>query len=141
VTYYKTKRTTGNTLVKALDRAFSEYIRLTWANPINGYCKCVTCGSFHHWRDIDCGHYMSRTHKATRWNTINCSPQCKICNRLKGGEQCAHGMRIDQLHGPGTAERLRVLSKQTAKYPDLLLMKMTVDYREKVKALRKEKGL
>jgi hypothetical protein len=50
-------------------------------------------------------------------------------------------MRIDQLHGPGTAERLKLLSKQTARYPDLLLMKMTVDYREKVKKLRKEKGL
>ena len=140
MTYYKTKRTTGNTLVKALDRAFSEYIRLFWAD-YQGNCRCVTCGSVHNWRDIDCGHYVGRTHKATRWNETNCSPQCKICNRLKGGEQCAHGMRIDQLHGPGTAERLKLLSKQTAKYPDLLLMKLTVDYREKVKALRKEKHL
>jgi hypothetical protein len=140
MTFYKTKRTTGNTLVKALDRTFSEYIRLTYADE-NGWCRCITCGDPYHWLNIHNGHYISRARMATRFNFNNCHPQCSRCNVLKGGEQCAHGMRIDQLHGPGTAERLKLLSKQTAKYPDLLLMKMTVDYREKVKALRKEKHL
>jgi hypothetical protein len=140
VTFYKIKRTSGNSLVKALDRVFSEFIRLTYAD-YRGYCVCVTCGSQHHWKDLDCGHYISRIHKATRWNTQNTHPQCKICNRLHGGEAIGHGMRIDQLYGEGTTERLKLISKTPVKYPDLLIMKMITEYREKVKQLTKEKGL
>jgi hypothetical protein len=48
---------------------------------------------------------------------------------------------IDKRNGSGTANMLRLLSKTPVKYPDMLLMQMIEDYREKVKKLRKEKGL
>jgi hypothetical protein len=140
VSFYKTKRTTGNSLVKSLDRVFSEYIRLSAADD-SGMCRCITCGVWHHWKDIDCGHFVTRNHKSTRWDIRNASPQCRSCNSFRGGEQYLHGLMIDKRNGSGTANMLRLLSKTPVKYPDMLLMQMIEDYREKVKKLRKEKGL
>jgi hypothetical protein len=55
--------------------------------------------------------------------------------------QYEHGLRIDQIHGAGTAARLRLLGNMHEKHPEELLKKMIKDYRVKVKVLRKKKGL
>lgn len=67
-----------------LDAVFSEYIRLSHADEY-GIVKCVTCGKYDHWKRMDCGHFIPRTHLATRFNEVNCAPQCPECNQWKGG--------------------------------------------------------
>jgi len=66
---------------KKCDHYFSQYIRLKYADK-NGYCICATCGHKFHWKDIDCGHYIGRNHKNTRFDERNVRPQCKSCNRF-----------------------------------------------------------
>lgn len=58
-------------LVKALDRAFSQYIRQRDGN------KCVLCGST---KMVQCGHILSRVSYATRWDERNAHAQCAACN-------------------------------------------------------------
>jgi len=97
-------------------RLFSLWIRQRDADG-NGYCRCITCNSIHHWRYIDAGHFMPCQHEATRFHEKNCHPQDKKCNNKNWnqGEQFLHGQYIDKRYGAGTAEKLSILSKTECK--------------------------
>ena len=97
-----------------LDRAFSWYVRLTHADQ-DGNCTCVTCGKVLPWHKIQCGHFVSRKHKSTRWRLDNCKPQCYACNIHGHGEQYKFGKYLDELYGNGHCDRLFRLSHKPYK--------------------------
>ena len=47
----------------------------------NGYAKCVSCGEYSHWKEMDGGHYIAKGHSSF-WalRKENVHPQCKGCN-------------------------------------------------------------
>ena len=75
-------------LKKELDKWFSLYIRLRDSNEY-GIVQCFTCGKIGHYKKggMQCGHFQSRRHHATRWNEQNCQVQCVKCNMFEQGEQ------------------------------------------------------
>ena len=85
-TQKKPKKTDRQKLIAKLDTVFSEYIRLRDSNK-EGICKCITCGEYKHWREMDAGHFISREHMATRWEEENAHAQCPSCNRFKSGSK------------------------------------------------------
>ena len=97
-------------------RLFSLWIRQRDADD-NGYCRCCTCRTLHHWRYIDAGHFMPCQHEGTRFHDKNCHPQDKKCNNKNWnqGEQFLHSQYIDNRYGDGTAEKLSILSKVSCK--------------------------
>lgn len=67
-------------LVKKLDRVFSEYIRLRDSKPYGyKYFRCISCGMVKPYEQMDCGHFIGRTHMATRFDEKNCNGECKSC--------------------------------------------------------------
>jgi len=86
--------------------------------------RCVTCNTLKHWKEVDAGHFCSRKHYSTRWNSTNVQVQCKSCNGFKAGENYLFGKYLDATHGIGTADELINLSRQIKKFtnPDLLEM-------------------
>ena len=62
----------------------SEYIRRRAAD-FRGNAKCVSCGVQKPWKELQCGHYVSRSHLSLRWDLRNCWPQCPACNIFKNG--------------------------------------------------------
>lgn len=95
------------------DKYFSLYIRKL--NSVNDYCVCITCGRSFHWKNIDCGHFISRAFQATRYDEKNVSPQCKHCNRFSQGVQFQFSLAIDKKYGAGMAEKLLMKSKMYCK--------------------------
>ena len=67
-------------LKKKLDTIFSFYIRLRGVDD-NGNNQCCTCGKIDNWRNLQCGHFVSRKHMATRFYELNCFPQCVGCGK------------------------------------------------------------
>jgi hypothetical protein len=63
-----------------LDVVFSKLVRLSAANGL-GNVECFTCCYESHWKGMDAGHWRSRGRAATRWDSDNCRPQCKACNK------------------------------------------------------------
>lgn len=125
---YKTRK-------KALDQIFSKYIRLRDADS-DGYCRCVTCGRFHHWKDMHCGHFVSRDRIAVRWDERNANAQCCHCNTFRAGEQHKHGQAIDAKHGKGTAEMLQNIGSARGAKVDLMWMELEIKkFKTKVKGL------
>lgn len=104
-------------LIKKVDTLFSLWVRQHYSQ--DGIAVCSTCGFTAPWRQLQCGHYISRRYKSTRWDRRNAGPQCGGCNafgnrRLTGvpGEGEAMAAWIDRTHGDGTSEMLRTLAKR-----------------------------
>jgi len=127
------KKQSYASLKKKLDAVFSEWIRRKDAK--DGIATCVTCGAKKEWKSIQCGHFVSRVHLATRWLEQNCAPQCSTCNVLKRGNMVEYAVWMNENWGWGTIEELRRLKHTTVKYTPAKLKEMIEDYQAKVKAL------
>ena len=121
-----------------LDKAFSIYIRYRDTNA-EGYGACWTCGKIIHFKDGHCGHFISRRHKATRWNEQNCGLQCVADNLFNQGKQFEFAREIDKRYGKGTADKLLLLSRGTCKYGKFEYEQLTKYYRDKANELKKLK--
>lgn len=113
-------------LIRKLDRVFSLYIRTR--NAKNEIVECVTCGVQKHYTEMDAGHFVSRRHYATRWNSSNCHVQCKKCNNWGAGESYLMGKYIDKEYGAGTADELITLSRQIKKFTNEDLKELIEKY-------------
>lgn len=116
------------------DWYFSRFIRAR-DSDIYGIIQCVTCGKRALWKKMDCGHFQSRGHMATRYNERNADGQCKQCNGPHGsGRQYEHGLAVDKKWGNGTADSLLTAARTSQKMGvfDLLLIAKT--YRELAKS-------
>tara|TARA_R110002050_G_scaffold105546_1_gene215288 strand:+ start:1943 stop:2353 length:411 start_codon:yes stop_codon:yes gene_type:complete len=111
-------------LKKELDKWFSLYIRLRGADD-NGNNQCCTCGTVDNWKKLQCGHFVSRKHLATRFHEMNCFPQCVSCNIFKYGEQWKFGQFLDRNLGEGVSEELVILGHTILKIS-------RIDYEEKI---------
>jgi hypothetical protein len=123
-----------STLIKKADTVFSQYIRQRYANN-SGITECYTCGKKDHWKNLQCGHFMSRKHYSTRWDETNCQVQCAGCNVFRYGEQYKFGRNLDIELGNGTANSLEVKSRQIVKYSNVDLMELIKHYKKKLAEL------
>lgn len=94
---------------------FSKFIRLRDRFPGSDYCKCASCPRMKHWKLMDAGHFISRTHKSTKYNEKNVLAQCPHCNRFNQGEQMNMSIEVDRRFGKGTADMLLVESRKICK--------------------------
>lgn len=135
------KRLTITRAKKLADDWFSLYVRLYGAD-YSGMVSCVTCGARKHFQNIDAGHFMSRSHIATRWHKQNVNPQCSMaCNKFGGGKQYEHGLYIDKRYGKGTADKLLALAHTTVKWGVFDLIEIAVKYRTLARVEAYKRGI
>lgn len=127
-------------LKKELDKWFSLYIRLRYATA-EGIAQCFTCGKIDHYKKLQCGHFQSRRHHATRWNEQNCQVQCVKCNMFEQGEQWQFGIKLNSQFGLGTSQDLEYLARTTVKKTRVEYEEDITYYKAIVKNLKKEKGI
>ena len=127
-------------LKKELDKWFSLYIRLRHATD-TGLAQCHTCGKIDHYKKLQCGHFLSRRHHATRWNETNCQVQCVKCNMYEQGMQWQFGLKLEGNYGEGTVKELEYLATTIAKFTRVDYMENITYYKSLVNKLKKIKGL
>lgn len=130
----KTKTKTKSWYVKKLDEVFSKFIRLSYSNDFERV-QCYTCGKIDHWKNMQCGHYISRQYMSLRWDEDNCRVQCAGCNVFKHGNYTEYAYRLLKEIGRKGIDSL-MNKKQTIKQwriPEL--MKQIEYYKEKVSEL------
>lgn len=122
----------------ALDRAFSEYIRLRDSDE-NGLCRCISCGKIHAWNDIDCGHFVNRRHMSTRFDEINGNAQCRSCNYYDEGNPVGYAKGLIEKYGAGIIDELLLKKKLCRKWSQFEIDELAKYYRKKCKELLKSK--
>lgn len=107
--------------IKKLDAVFSKYIRRKYADS-RGMVECFTCRQKKKVEAMHAGHFMSRAAYSTRWlhdeenGLTNVQPQCPKCNLFDQNQNYVFSRRLDEVYGPGTAEKIYLASKQTTKF-------------------------
>tara|TARA_R110000787_G_scaffold12678_5_gene40760 strand:+ start:10195 stop:10605 length:411 start_codon:yes stop_codon:yes gene_type:complete len=128
-------------LKKELDKWFSLFIRLRDATD-EGLVQCFTCGCVKPYnKGMQCGHFQSRKHLATRWDEENCQVQCVGCNMFKAGEQYKFSLNLDAKYGEGTSEELERIARKTLKTQSYWYESEVSYYKDLVEKLKKDKGI
>lgn len=124
-------------LIKKLDTQVSLFVRLNAADH-NGTVRCISCNEGIFWKEADTAHFKDRDNMATRFYLPNLAPSCQQCNRFDHYEHIMKWfLKMDFVTHDDLDQRSRSLYKFTR--PEL--EEMIEDYKEKVKAIRKLKGL
>lgn len=138
------KKTKSNPIIKLrdkLDEVFSKYIRLKYSDN-NGYCRCISCGSIHFWKNIQNGHYMSRRYMSTRFAEDNCRPQCVACNMFNQGNIQMYRRGLIKEIGEQRVDLIEARARQeTCKRSAFEYQELIKHYSAEVVRLLKEKHL
>lgn len=94
-------------LKREADRLFSLYIRAKYPK------ECYTCRA--KGKTLQCGHFISRSYLATRWNESNARPQCTGCNIWGRGKPLDFEERLKEEIGDVAVEELKVSRKKLIK--------------------------
>jgi len=92
-------------------------VRLKAADD-HGFCNCVTCGVFKHYKDMQGGHFIPRGTSFTKLMEENIHPQCPGCNcfGMKYGDAEKHyTLWMQDMYGRDFVEGL--LFEKSAKKP------------------------
>lgn len=127
------KSKTKGKLVRELDAVYSRYIRAKYSQ--DGRVSCVSCGKSDEIKNMQNGHYVSRSHHATRWLDKNCHPQCYRCNVALHGNYANYTKFIVDTYGIEVIDELIVLSRTIPKYTKQDLLELTKKYTELIKGL------
>lgn len=123
-------------LVEDADVWFSKFIRLYYANE-KGQVECYTSGRKYHWTQIQCGHYISRKHFATRWLPENCRPQSEYDNCHLNGNLEVFKEKLEA-EDKGIVTWLEEQARQISKPTRDEMKQIIVEYRTRVKLLEKK---
>ena len=126
---------TQATLIKKLDKIFSEYVRRRDAK--DGVARCVTCGKYDDWKRVHAGHFIVRQHKTTRWDERNVWPQCVSCNSFHEGAKDEYSLFLVRKYGPQILEELNRHKHSIFKLDKLWLETLIKEYQGKLMELNK----
>lgn len=120
-------------LVDDLDVWFSKYIRLLYADE-KGMVECFTSGKKIKWTQIQCGHFISRKHFATRWMPQNCRPQSEYDNCHLHGNIEVFRRKLEE-EKPGICDWLEEQAREVVKPTRDELKQLVIEYRNKARMM------
>lgn len=130
----KTKKPTLKKLTEKLDKVFSHYIRLSSADKM-GYITCACCKKRIDWKESQNMHYISRSHRATRWLELNCHAGCVGCNVFQHGNYPAYTQFYLDNYGVEVLQSLLDLKNIIKKHSTKDLEDLIEYYDKKIKDL------
>lgn len=94
------------------DSIYSQRLRQSQADK-DGMVKCYTCNTVKHWKQMQCGHYISRSFIALRFYPKNTKVQCVGCNMFNHGRLDVYALNLIKEYGENVLEELQGLKKQS----------------------------
>ena len=108
----KPKQAKLSTLQAKADAAMSVYVRMKHSDA-DGYITCVSCGNLHHWKDVDCGHFIPKSRgAAVRWVEENCHPECRGCNRFSHSHLIGYTLYMIDVYGRSKIAELEQMARK-----------------------------
>jgi Bacteriophage Lambda NinG protein len=126
-------------LHKKFWKVFSEYIRLRDCLETTGTAEegtCCTCHKRYPLKQLQAGHFISRTHKSIVYDERNVHAQCVGCNMFKAGNIPEYWLFMEGKYGRGVIDELLNLKSQTRKFKAYELEGMIDEYKAKITTLK-----
>lgn len=129
----KERKPSTAALVRKLDKIFSLYIRLRDSAAYNyQYFRCISCGQIKPFKQMDCGHFISRTHQATRFDEENAHGECRFCNRFSADHIIAYQRNLEAKIGKDRVDMLLARGRMTKKWSAFELQLLIKHYQQEV---------
>jgi len=96
-------------------RLMSEWVRRKNANH-SGLVRCVTCSSWHPWKEIHAGHfYHAGKLNFVSYDARNINPQCPRCNYYgaRGEASISYTLFIQDTYGREAIDALKAKKSQS----------------------------
>lgn len=135
-----TKPKSVASLKKELDGIFSAFIRLRDADN-SGTVTCFVTGERIFWKDADAAHWIVRAKMATRYDERNVHACSIDSNRFDPDHTQVYSVRLSERYGEGIADELISKASGLQKFTRPEMEGMIMNYKRKVKELKKQKGL
>ena len=122
---------------KLVDDCATLMQELVWLKAADewGFCRCVTCGKRQHWKELQGGHFISRTY--SKWKLVeeNIHPQCVACNRF--GYRVADDYTIYMIdtYGEDTVRHMVASKREVVKWNRAELDELKAHLRKRVREL------
>lgn len=129
------------TLAKVLDDTavlMQKYVRLKDFAFNGGYCKCVTCGKTGHWKEMQGGHWISRTFTKHKISETNIHTQCRGCNLFDHKIHDEYTMFMIDMYGKDFVEEMIATKREVMKYDRQELLDIQKDLKQKIKELESD---
>lgn len=110
-------------------------VRLKASND-NGFCTCVTCGKFDHYKNMQGGHYIGRRHTSTKLLEENIHPQCPECNGFGmkfGNAKQVYTLYMIDMYGRDFVDWMVEESRKTKKWNRAELEIQMEEIKEEIK--------
>lgn len=136
----KERRPSVASLIRKLDTVFSEYVRLRDSRPY-GYkaFRCISCGQIKPYEQADAGHFIGRTHMATRFDELNVNAECRFDNRFNSSHMIYYQKNLEKKIGKERLDLLIAKGRQTKKWSAFELDLLIKYYSERVKEMKRER--
>lgn len=129
----KERKPSTAALVRKLDKVFSLFIRLRDSAAYNyQYFRCISCGQIKPFDQMDCGHFISRTHQATRFDEENAHGECRFCNRFSADHIIAYQRNLEAKIGKDRVDMLLARGRMTKKWSAFELQLLIKHYQQEV---------
>ena len=114
-------------------------VRLKAADK-HGMCRCVTCGKRQHWKELQGGHFISRTY--SKWKLVeeNVHPQCRRCNLFGSGVADDYFLWMCDTYGADHVRHMVETKREVVKWNRVELEELKADLRKRVKELECDLG-
>ena len=122
----KTQKPTIKKLKAKLDTVFSVYIR----RRDNGIC--YTCSTKKPWKEMQAGHFVSRSANALRYDERNVHCQDAICNIFKHGNLDVYALRLVEDFGPHILQELNQQKHKVKQFSIMELQGLIHEYQTKL---------
>ena len=132
---------TVGSCVRETAKQFQKMIRMEAADD-NGFVMCCSCGKSLNYKEVDAGHYVTRSCRATIFDEHNCHPQCKHCNCWEGKQQVAINYEafMVRTYGAGEVARLMGLKNTKKQWTKEELVDLRIEFMDRVKVQEKRLG-
>jgi hypothetical protein len=120
---------------KVVDKAailLQKLVRLKAADQW-GICTCVTCGKRAHYKEMDAGHFISRTYAKWKLHEENIHPQCKGCNRYASRSIDNYFIFMVDTYGEDTVRHMIDTKKQIHKWNRITLDDQIQDFKNRIR--------
>lgn len=130
----KKKEKTISQLKKELDTIFSLFIRKFYSKD-GLSVECYCCGVVKPIKEMQNAHFWSRGNLSTRWEEINCRPNCVGCNVFKHGNYIVYTRKMLDELGEEKFNELEQLKNTMFKSNVNWFKSQIEDYKQKVNEL------
>ncbi len=130
------KKEKNEDYMEKADQVFSQYIRQLHSDS-NGMVKCFTCSKTFHWKEVDNGHYITRSNRPTRYSEDNCRPQCQLCNRIFYGKEDLFRINLVKEIGEGRVTEMEESQNRVHKMSRMDYFEIYQKYRDLLPSVKK----